>query len=147
MEVPSIPLSPDRPPGPAEQSIGYLVRQASTHLSTLIRSEVELARAEVVAEIRKGVRGSVYFVVALSILIFSLFFLFFAVGEVLDVWLPRWAAFAIVFGLMLLAAGLFVLLGYRRVRSIRRPERTISSLHDAVHLTRRNGNGAGHRDD
>jgi uncharacterized membrane protein YqjE len=136
-DVPSIPLSPDHPTGPADQSIGHLVRDASTHLSTLVRSEVELAKAEVVAEIRKGVRGSIYFVVALSILVFSLFFLFLAIGEVLDIWLPRSAAFGIVFVLMLLAAALFGLLGYLRVRSIRPPERTISSVRDTAALARR----------
>jgi Putative Actinobacterial Holin-X, holin superfamily III len=140
-QVPSIPLSPEPPVNYQDQSIGFLVREASTHLSTLLRSEVELARAEVVSEVRKGVKGSVFFVIALTILLFSLFFLFLTVGEVLDIWLPRSAAFGIDFGLMLLAAALFGLLGYRRMRSIRKPERTISSLHDAMHLARRNGDG------
>lgn len=145
--VPSIPLSPEPAVNYDDQSVGNLVREASTHLSTLIRSEVELAKAEVVSEVRKGVRGSIYFVIALTILLFSLFFLFLTIGEVLDIWLPRSAAFGIVFALMLVTAGLFGLLGYRRMRSIRKPERTISSLHDAVHLTRRNGDGAGRRHD
>jgi hypothetical protein len=147
--VPSIPLSPEPPPYLQDQSIGGLVMQASTHLSTLVRSEIELARSEIVAEIRKGVRGSVYFVIALTILLFSLFFVFLALGEVLDIWLPRSAAFGIVVGVMLLAAALFGLLGYRRMRSIRKPERTINSLHEAAQLARRNGDGAeptGHRD-
>ena len=142
--VPSIPLSPEPEVSPAEQSIGALVRDASVHLSTLVRSEFELARTELVAEVRKGVRGSVFFVVALTIMLFSLFFLFLAIGEVLDVWLPRWAAFSVVFGLMLLTAGLCALLGYRRVRSIRKPARTISSLQETVHLARRNGSSNGH---
>jgi len=144
-QVPSIPLSPEPPVNHQDQSIGSLVREASTHLSTLVRSEIELAKAEVVSEVRKGVKGSVYFVIALTILLFSLFFLFLTIGEVLDIWLPRSAAFGIVFGLMLVGAGLCGLLGYRRLRSIRKPERTISSLQEAVHLTRRNG--AGHDGD
>lgn len=142
-QVPSIPLSPELPPHLQDQSIGALVRDATTHLSTLIRSEVELAKAEVVAEVRKAVKGSVFFVIALTILLFSLFFVFIAIGEVLDIWLPRWAAFVIVVVAMFLGAGLFAFLGYRRVRSIRKPERTISTLQDAVHLTRRNGSENG----
>jgi hypothetical protein len=136
-DVPSIPLSPDLPAARADQSIGHLVREASTHLSTLFRSEVELAKAEVAAEIRKGVRGSVYFIVALAILVFSLFFLFFTVAEVLDIWLPRSAAFGIVFVLMLLSTMLFALLGYLRMRSIRAPERTINSVRDTAALAKR----------
>jgi hypothetical protein len=135
--VGSIPLSPDQPVPPSDQSIGHLVKEATTQLSVLIRSEVELARSEVVAEIRKGVRGSVYFVVALSILIFSLFFAFFALAETLDIWLPRSASFGIVFGAMLLAAALFGFLGFLRVRSIRKPERTINSVKDTAALVRR----------
>lgn len=141
--VPSIPLSPDLPPAPHDQSIGNLVRDASAQVSTLLRAELELARAEITSEVRKGIKGSVYFVIALAILLFSLFFAFIAVGEVLDLWLPRSAAFGIVFGVMLLSAAFFALLGYRRVRSLRKPERTISTLQDTVQLTRRNGAHAG----
>jgi uncharacterized membrane protein YqjE len=141
--LPSIPLSPEPVKASGEQSIGGLVREASMHVSTLVRAEVELARSEITAEVRKGLQGSIFFIVALVILLFSLFFAFFALGELLDIWLNRAAAFAIVFGLMLLAAALFGLLGYRRVRKIRKPERTISSLRDSAQvLTHRNRSGA-----
>jgi len=144
--VPAIPLSPEPPVSYQDQSIGMLVREASAQLSTLIRSEVELARAEVASEVRKGVRGSVFFLIALAIVLFSVVFPFLALVEVLDTWWWRWASFVAVFAVMLVTAGLFVLLGYRRVRSIHKPERTISSLQEAVQLTRRNGDGAGHHD-
>ncbi len=122
----------------ADASLGELVRDAATHFSTLFRSEVELAKAEVTAEVRKGVKGSLFFVIALTIILFSLFFLFITVAEVLAIWLPQWAGFGIVFGLMLTTAGAFALLGLRRVRSIRKPERTISTVRDTgAALTRR----------
>lgn len=135
--MPSIPLSADSPAtrgGPAEdQSIGGLVRDASTHLSTLVRAEVELARSEVTAEVKKGVKGSVFFIVALTILLFSLFYFFFALAELLwEFGLVRWAAFGIVFLFMVLLAALSGYLGYRKVRKIRAPERTISSAKDTV---------------
>ncbi|MGH3884374.1 MAG: phage holin family protein [Pseudonocardiaceae bacterium] len=134
----SLPLSPDSPGQHADASLGELVREAATHFSTLFRAEVELAKAEVTAEVRKGVKGSIFFVLALAILIFSLFFLFVAVAQVLAIWLPQWAAFSIVFGLMLVASAGFALLGWRRVRSIRKPARTISTVRDTgAALTRR----------
>ncbi len=136
--VRSLPLSPDPHRRHAEASLGELVREAATHFSTLFRAEVELAKAEVTAEVRKGVKGSLFFLLALTILLFSLFFLFIAVAQVLAIWLPQWAAFSIVFGLMLAVSAAFALLGWRRVRSIRKPERTISSVRDTgVVLTRR----------
>jgi hypothetical protein len=141
--IPSIPLSADTSTSPAEQSIGELVRDATTHLSTLIRAEVELARSEIAAEVSKGVRGSVYFIVALTVLLFSSFFFFFAVAELLaDLGLYRSASFGIVFGLMLLTAGIFALLGYRKVRRIQAPERTISSVRDTAAALRHRGDHA-----
>jgi len=139
--LPSIPLSKEPAPGSSEQSIGNLVREVTTHVSTLVRSEVELAKAEVTSEVKKGVQGSVFFIVALVIALFSLFFLFFALGEVLDIWLPRSAAFGIVFGIMILAAGVSALIGYLRLKKIRKPERTITSLRDTAQLLSSRGKG------
>ena len=136
--APYVPLSPAELPKLADAPLGDLVRDAATHFSTLFRAEVELAKAEVTAEVRKGVQGSVFFLVALTILLFSLFFLFITVAEVLAIWLPEWAGFGVVFGLMLAAAAGFALVGWRRVRSIRKPERTISTVRDTgAALTRR----------
>lgn len=109
-------------------SIGDLVRDATEQMSTLVRAEVALAKAEVTGEIRKGLQGSVFFIVALTILLFSTFFFFFFLAELLDVWLYRWAAFLIVFGLMIAGAVLFALLGYLKVRKLRAPAKTIESL-------------------
>jgi len=131
--LPSIPLSPEPPRPTADQSIGELVREVATNLSALVRSEVELARVEVTREVRKGLQGSVFFVIALVILLFSLFFFFFALGEMFaDLGFHRSVAFGMVFGIMLVVAALFGLLGFRRVRRIRKPERTISTLKDSA---------------
>jgi uncharacterized membrane protein YqjE len=137
--LPSIPLAPEPVKPLSEQSIGSLVKEATAHVSTLVRAEVELARAEVTAEVKKGLQGSILFIVALVIVLFSLFFLFFTLAEVLAIWLPRWAAFAIVFGLMIVSAGLFAFLGYLQVRKIRKPERTISSLKESAQVLSHRG--------
>jgi uncharacterized membrane protein YqjE len=141
--LPSIPLAPEPTRVAGEQSIGDMVRDVSTHVSNLVRSEVELAKTEVTAEVKKGVTGSVFFLVALVIGLFSLFFLFLTLGEILDLWLPRWAAFAIVFGIMVLGAGLAALLGWLKVRKIRKPERTISSLRDTAQVLSHRGHADG----
>ena len=138
--VTSLPLSEEGTGAGGEQSIGSLVRDATAHLSTLVRAEIELAKSEIAGEVKKGVKGSVYFVLALAVLGFSTFFLFFTLAEgihALGIW--RWASFGIVFLLMLLVAGLFALLGYLRVRKIRAPQRTIATLKDTKQLARRRG--------
>lgn len=127
---PAVPLSPVTLPPLADASLGDLVRDAATYFSTLFRAEVELAKAELTAEARKGVKSSIFFVLALTIVLFSLFFLFITIAEVLAIWLPQWAAFALVFVLMLAVAAGCGLVGWRRMRSIRKPERTISTVRD-----------------
>jgi len=142
--LPSIPLTPEPVLSAENQSVGGLVREVASQVSTLVRSEVELARAEVTAEVKKGVKGSVLFILALAVLTFSLFFFFFFLAELLSVWLPSWAAYGIVFLLMLVTTALLALLGYQRVRKIRAPQRTISTVKDTAEVLRhrrRNGHG------
>ena len=127
--VTSIPLSDVDVLGNA--SVGSLVKEATTQVSTLVRAEVALAKAEVTGEIKKGVQGSVFFILALTVLLFSSFFFFFFLAELLDVWVARWLAFLIVFLAMVVVTVLFALIGYLRVRKIKAPEKTISSLKEA----------------
>jgi len=128
--VSSIPLTDLHDPQHA--SIGTLVRDATAQVSTLFRAEVELAKAEVTSEVKKGLQGSMFFILALSVLVFSAFFFFFFLAELISVWLDRWAAFLIVFALMLVVTGVLALLGYLRVRKLRAPNKTIDSLRQAA---------------
>ncbi|MFD2417603.1 phage holin family protein [Amycolatopsis pigmentata] len=132
--VPYIPLSPEGASGGSDgQSIGTLVGQATQHMSTLVRAEVELAKSEVVGEVKKGLTGSVYFIIAGVIGLYSSFFFFFFLGELLsDLWGLRWPAFLTVFGLMLVVTALFALLGWRKLKKLRAPERTISSVKETA---------------
>jgi uncharacterized membrane protein YqjE len=125
--VTSIPLiDPDALP--ANPSIGDLVKDATAQVSTLVRAEVELAKAEITRDVKKGMTGSVFFILALVVLFYSTFFLFFFIAEVLDNWLWRWVAYLIVFVLMILTTAVFALLGYLKVRRIRGPQQSIESL-------------------
>lgn len=109
-------------------SMGELVKDVTTHMSTLVRSEIELAKLEVTKSVKQGATGAVFFAVAGVIAAFSAFFFFFMLGEILAIWLPRWAAFTIVFALMIVLAAVFGLLGWRKVKKVRKPEKTIASL-------------------
>ena len=137
--VPSIPLNAEPVRQPAEASVGNLVREVTTNVSTLVRAEVELAKTEITREVRKGVQGSIFFVLAAVIALFSLFFFFFAAAEALNLIWPsqQWAGYAVVFVVMLLTAGLAGLLGYLKVRRIRKPERTIETARESVEVLRR----------
>jgi uncharacterized membrane protein YqjE len=125
--VTSIPLV-DPHAARADPSIGDLVKDATTQVSTLVRAEVELAKAEITRDVKKGLTGSVFFILALVVLFYSTFFFFFFLAELLDTWLWRWVAFLIVFGLMVLVTAVLAVFGYLKVRRIRGPRQTIESV-------------------
>jgi Putative Actinobacterial Holin-X, holin superfamily III len=135
--VASIPLTDLKDHSAGNGSIGSLVRDATEQISTLLRAEVELAKTEVTGEVKKGVRGSIFFIAALTVALFSAFFLFFTLAEVIDIWLPRWAGFGIVFLAMLLVAAMFAFLGYQKVRKIHKPEKSIDAMKDNAKLVSR----------
>jgi MFS family permease len=123
----TIPLT-DPHARPVDPSIGALVKDATAQMSTLVRAEVELARAEITRDVKKGLTGSVFFISALVVLFYSTFFFFFFLAELLDTWLWRWAAFLIVFGIMVVVTLALALFGYLKVRRIRGPRQTIKSV-------------------
>jgi uncharacterized membrane protein YqjE len=125
--VTSIPLVDPHAPKP-DPSIGDLVKDATSQVSTLVRAEVALAKSEITRDVKKGLTGSVFFILALVVLFYSTFFFFFFAAELLDNWIWRWAAFLIVFGVMVVVAIVLALFGYLKVRRIRGPRQTIESV-------------------
>ncbi|MDR3662372.1 MAG: phage holin family protein [Mycobacterium sp.] len=141
--VTSIPLVDPHAPKP-DPSIGDLVKDATAQMSTLVRAEVELARAEITADVKKGLTGSVFFIAALVVLFYSTFFFFFFLGSLLEVWLPNWASYLIVFALMVLTTGALAFFGFLKVRKIRGPRDTIATVKEAkVALTPGHDKAAG----
>lgn len=131
--VTSIPLVDPNAPKP-DPSIGDLVKDATAQMSTLVRAEVELAKAETMRDVKKAATGSAFFAVAGVVALYSSFFFFFFLAWLLNVWLPMWAASLIVFVLMLIVAGLAALFGFLKVRKIRGPQKTIASLKESQSL-------------
>jgi hypothetical protein len=117
----------------SEPSVGQLVSDASTHLSTLIRGEIELAKMELRSTVKNAGTGAGLFAAAGAVLVFSLTFGFLALAEGLaaaGLW--RWAAFLIVFALQLVFVGLCVYLGVKKVRRVKAPELTIRTTKETV---------------
>lgn len=117
----------------AEPSVGQLVADASESLSTLIRSEIELAKLELRSSVKNAGVGVGFFGAAAVVLVFSLTFGFVALAEGLNAaGLWRWLAYLVVFVAQLCAVGLFVFMGVRKVKRVRAPERTIATSKDTV---------------
>jgi membrane protein implicated in regulation of membrane protease activity len=130
-----------------EPSIGTLVQSAMADVSTLIRAEVELAKAEVGKSAKKAGIGAGAFGAAGVVLAFSGFFFGIAFAEFLT-WLglERWISYLIVWFLLVLLAGLAALVGRRFIKRIEKPERTLETLHDLPEVLHREAPGQRRRE-
>ncbi|MDL9948058.1 phage holin family protein [Gordonia sp. ABSL11-1] len=128
--VPSIPLSDPTLGRDGEPTIGNLVKDATASVSTLFRSEVALAKAELVGEAKKAGAGTGLLVVAGVMALYSSFFFFFFLAELLDNWMPRWLAFLIVFLILVLITVIMAFVGYVLFRKVRGPKKTIESVRE-----------------
>lgn len=136
------PLPPSGVSGTDQQPIGALFGTASEHVSTLIRGEVELAKAEITSSAKRGGIGAGMFLAAGAVLLFSLTFLFIALAEGLTaLGLPRWVSYLIVWAFLLLLAGLLVFVGIRLIKKVKAPERTIETLKESKELLDRKAPG------
>ena len=116
-----------------ETSIGQLAADASAQLSTIIRGEVELAKLELTASVKKAGIGAAMFAAAGVILAYSLTFGLIALAEgIHSLGLWRWASYLIVFGALVILALLLVFIGIRMVKRIKSPERTIATTKDTM---------------
>ncbi|MEY8566296.1 phage holin family protein [Corynebacterium sp.] len=130
-KVNSIPLSDvDAQAAGRGGSIGDLVKDATAQVSSLIRSEVELAKTEISGTAKKAGIAVALFGAAGVVLAYSSFFFFFFLAELLDTWLPRWSAFLIVFGIMFVLVALLAVVGVKFIKGVRKPQATIDSLND-----------------
>ena len=132
--VSSIPLSDVDTTRSGEGSIGELVSNATAQMSSLFRAELELAKTELAGEAKKGAIGGGLFGVAGVIALYSSFFFFFFVAELLTKWLESWAAYLIVFLFMLLSAALLALFGWKKVKTVGAPQKTINSVNELKNL-------------
>jgi hypothetical protein len=117
----------------AEPSVGQLVSDASTHLSTIIQGEVALAKLELRSSVKNAGVGAGFFIAAGVLLFFSLTFGLIALAEginAMGVW--RWLSYLIVFVFLLIVIGVLVWFGIRKVKKVKAPQRTIDTSKDTV---------------
>ena len=137
----------DRSAPPQEPSVGTLVQSAMTDVSTLVRAEIELAKAEIGRSAKKAGASVALFAVAGVLAAFAGIYLFVTIAEFLT-WLglARWISYLIVTAFLLLVAGIAALIGRRMLKRIEKPERTIETLRDLPEVMHREAPGQRHRD-
>jgi hypothetical protein len=129
-------------PNGSEPTVGQLVANASKDLSSLVRSEIELAKTELkktakAAGTGAGMFGAAAFLGLLAIILLSIAAAYGVNALGLH---PAWS-FLIVAGFYLLIAAVLVLLGRRALGGAKGPQRTIETSKESVEVLRAIGKG------
>lgn len=109
-----------------EPTIGRLVADASRDISTLLRSEIALAKSELKVSVRTGGMGAALLAVAGFVGLLSLILLSISIAYFIHMaGLHQAWSFLIVFGGYLLVAAILGLVGIRKLKKVGPPERAI----------------------
>lgn len=121
-----------------EQSLGELVAAATRDLSLLVHKEVELAKTEISAELKRagigaGLLGGAGFIGVFALVLFSVAA---SLGLAAGADIPAWAGFLCIGALFGGGAGLFAALGVGKVVKVGPPQRTIRTVRDDLEWAR-----------
>jgi uncharacterized membrane protein YqjE len=107
------------PPGSAEKSLGDVVNEVSQKASLLVREEIELAKTELSEKVSSIVKGAAVAAAAGVFAVFALIYLLHALAwffnDLLDAQ-AAWPGYLIVFGILIVLAGIAGLLGIRWIK-------------------------------
>ena len=121
-----------------ERTLGQLVADATRDISSIVHSEVALAKAEIAADAKKAGAGAGMFVTAGVLAFLALILLLIAAAYgLVAAGLPPWAAFLIVAGVLLVIGAILVLAGKHNFDNLKgKPERAIKSTQDTIAAVR-----------
>ena len=107
--------------GTADKSLGDVVNEVSTKASLLVREEIELAKTEIAEKAKSLGKGVAVAIVAGVMAVFALIYFFEALAwffnDLFD-WVNTspWIGFLIVFGILILFAGIAGFMGLRWIK-------------------------------
>ena len=105
---------PDTASDASALSTGQLIAQIAQEGSALVKKEIELARAELTADVRREIGMAKAFGVGAIAAFCGLNMVFVTIALALSMVMAPWAAGLIVTGVLLLVAGILALLGWKR---------------------------------
>ena len=123
-----------------EPTIGKLVVDASRDVSTLIKHEIELAKSELKVSMKAGGISVGLFAVAGFLVLLGIIMLSFALAYFVRMIFGidlAWC-YLIVFGGYVLLAALLGLVGVRKIKQVRPPERAIEQAREIPSAFKRN---------
>jgi hypothetical protein len=121
-----------------ERTLGQLVADATHDISSIVRSEIALAKAEIGVDVKAAGVGAGMFAAAGLLAFLALILLLIAAAYgLVAAGLARWLSFLIVAGVLLLAGALLALAGKSSISKIRgKPQRTIKNAQDTIAVMR-----------
>jgi len=120
--------------GVPERTLGQLVADATHDISSIMRGEIALAKAEIGADVKKvGIGGAMFAVAGVFGFLALILLLIAAAYGLVAAGLSPWSSFLIVAIVLLVLAAVLALVGWSAVKRIKgKPERTIKNAQDTV---------------
>lgn len=110
-------------------TLGALVSDITNELRSIMRGEVDLAKAEIKNSARSGAKGGAMLAIAAALLVMVGFmFTWAAVYGLSETGLPLWACFLIVGAIYLVVAAVIALLGIRSLKKAKGPEQAVAEM-------------------
>ncbi|WP_068399057.1 phage holin family protein [Kribbia dieselivorans] len=130
---PSDATAPAAEPFNPERTIGQLVADATHDISTIVRGEIALAKAEVTSGAKIAGTGVGLLVGAAFVGLLGLVLFFHFMAWLIAVWLPVWAGYLIVAGLLFVIAAVLGLLGVKSLKKAKPvPTKAIKEAQDTI---------------
>ncbi len=123
-----------------ERTIGQLVADATHDLEGIVRGEIALAKAEVTSGAKVIGKGAGLLAGAAFLGLMGLVFVLHGLSWVIAEWLPVWAGYLIVAGVLLLVAAVLGLLGKKALESAKpKPDRAIDQAQQTIETIKTHG--------
>lgn len=113
-----------------------IVGALPTLIKNLINAEVNRAKAWASSSGKDAGVGSIWFLVALFVLFWTIPVLLTVFIAVIAIWLPVWAAALIVLGISLLKIAVLVFLGLRRFKNVQQRQNPAAAMSSDVKLVK-----------
>jgi hypothetical protein len=117
-----------------ERTLGQLVADATHDVSSIMRSEIALAKAEIGADAKKaGAAVGMFAAAGLLALLALILLLIAAAYGLVAAGLAPWLSFLIVAGVLLVGGAILALVGKRSISKVKgKPERAIQNAQDTL---------------
>ncbi|MGW0735389.1 phage holin family protein [Streptomyces sp. NPDC002851] len=122
----------------ADRSLGQLVATATSEMSALVHDEIALAKAQLRQDVKRAGIGSAAFIAAVTILIFSLPMLSFALAYGIHAWSGGWhlsVCFLLSFAASVFLAVLLALIGLafaKKAKKGKGPQKAVASAKETA---------------